>query len=270
MSLTKSLRVIDSHVHLDFNEFDHCRAPLMALMRQQGLLNAIIPGVAAKLWAKQLAVARQYQCHFGLGIHPWYCVRDWQASVSQLNIEIVKQMEQADDSSRLVAIGECGLDGLYRDSWQWQLPCFEAHLVLARRYRLPIIIHSVKAHNDVLELLKRHPLEKGGVIHGFYGGPQLARRYLDLGMKLGIGDLLLNEKASKLQETIVNLPLTSFVIETDLALISAAKKRHLADKINGSGLILHLLIEKIAKLHKKTNVLVSEQVFQNTLQLFDL
>lgn len=261
-----ALRVIDSHIHLDFDEFDPLREQLVGLMKQQGIEHVVIPGVSVERWGKLIEIAKRYQCHYALGIHPWYCSQNWQADVSLLE----QYLAAGRDEPSLVAVGECGLDGFHRDSWQWQRPCFEAHLALAQRYQLPIIIHSVKAHNEVLELLKRYPLEKGGVIHGFYGGMQLAKRYLDIGMKLGIGDLLLDPNAKKLPETIVNLPLTSFVIETDLALISKVKKREIADEINGSSLILHLLIEKIANLQKKSCVLVSEQVFQNTLQLFDL
>ncbi|QYJ87961.1 TatD family hydrolase [Shewanella mesophila] len=260
------LKVFDSHIHLDFDAFEPLRERLVGQMRKQGLVDAVIPGVSVEGWGKLIDIAKQYQCHYGLGIHPWYCNEDWQADV--VSLEQYLAVNRRDLS--LVAIGECGLDGFHRDNWQWQLPCFEAHLVLAQRYQLPVIIHSVKAHNEVLELLKRYPLENGGVIHGFYGGSELAKRYLNVGMKLGIGHLLLDEKAKKLPETIVNLPLTSFVIETDLALISSKKEVGIADEINGSSLILHLLIEKIANLQKKSCVLVSEQVFQNTLQLFEL
>ena len=260
------IKVIDSHIHLDFSEFDARREQLIAQMRKLGLVNAVIPGVSSESWDRTTEVAKQYQCHYALGIHPWYCNQDWQVGMAALERHILSRNKELS----LVAIGECGLDGFYRDNWQWQLPCFEAHLALAQRYQLPIIVHSVKAHNEVLALLKRYPLDRGGVIHGFYGGSELAKRYLNLGFKLGIGHLLLDEKAKKLPEAIVNLPLTSFVIETDLAVVSDLQKYPFADKINGSSLILHLLIEKIANLQKKTNVLVSEQVFQNTLQLFDL
>ena len=173
-----ALRVIDSHIHLDFDEFDPLREQLVGLMKQQGIEHVVIPGVSVERWGKLIEIAKRYQCHYALGIHPWYCSQNWQADVSLLE----QYLAAGRDEPSLVAVGECGLDGFHRDSWQWQRPCFEAHLALAQRYQLPIIIHSVKAHNEVLELLKRYPLEKGGVIHGFYGGMQLAKRYLDLSL----------------------------------------------------------------------------------------
>ncbi|MCG9712011.1 TatD family hydrolase [Shewanella insulae] len=267
MQVAKShLAVIDSHVHLDFEEFDAERERLVARLKSNGLKGAVLPGVSARQWPKLLTVAERHAFHYGLGVHPWYCTADWRQDIENLS----KLLGERRGDPRLVAIGECGLDALHKASWETQLPCFEAQLQLAQRYDLPVILHSVKAHNEVLTLLKRYPLERGGVIHGFYGSMQLAQRYVDAGCYIGIGHLLLEEKAKKLQETLVKLPLEHLVIETDLALVSLVKKSGFADKTGGSSLILHLLIEKIAKLQKKSNVLVSEQVFQNTLQLFDL
>ena len=260
------LAVIDSHVHLDFDEFDAEREQLVVRLRAAGLRDAVIPGVSASQWPKLQAIAARHGFHYGLGVHPWYCTEDWQQDIENLS----KLLEERGDDPKLVAIGECGLDALHKASWEAQLPCFEAQLQLAQQHELPVILHSVKAHNEVLALLKRYPLARGGVIHGFYGSMQLAQRYVDAGCYLGIGHLLLEEKAKKLQETLVKLPLEHLVIETDLALVYQLKKSQFADKTGGSGLILHLLIEKIANLQKKSNVLVSEQVFRNTLQLFDL
>ncbi|WP_235363870.1 MULTISPECIES: TatD family hydrolase [Shewanella] len=260
------LAMIDSHVHLDFDEFDADRDALVASLKRAGVRQAVIPGVSAQKWAKQLLVASSYDFSYGLGVHPWYCNHNWQQDIENLS----KLLEVQGDDPRLVAVGECGLDGLHRQSWGYQLPCFEAQLQLAQRHKLPVILHSVKAHNEALALLKRYPLVKGGVIHGFYGSMQLAQRYVDAGCYIGIGHLLLEEKAKKLQETLVKLPLDHLVIETDLALVSQVKKPDFADKTGGSSLILRLLIQKIAKLQKKSSVRVSEQMFQNTLQLFDL
>lgn len=258
--------VIDSHIHLDFDLFDAKRDILMLHMQRLGLVHAVIPGVSAAHWAKQRAVAKQYDCSYALGIHPWYCDEQWPSDIVQLEQLLIKNKQD----KRLVAIGECGLDGGYRDTWDMQIHCFEAQLSLAQRFDLPVIIHSVKAHNEVLHLLKRYPLNKAGVIHGFYGSTQLAQQYLDCGMKLGIGHLLLNKTAKKLRESIVNLPLASLVVETDLALALQQEKPDVDDNISESNLMLHLLIAEIAMLQKKSRVLVSEQVFRNTLQLFDL
>ncbi|WP_258406110.1 TatD family hydrolase [Shewanella aegiceratis] len=260
------LTVIDSHVHLDFGEFDAERELLVERLKASGLKDAVIPGVSASQWPKLQAVASRYGFHYSLGVHPWYCTADWRQDIENLS----KLLDERGGDPKLVAIGECGLDALHKASWEAQLPCFEAQLQLAQQHDLPVILHGVKAHNEVLALLKRYPLTRGGVIHGFYGSMQLAQRYVDAGYYLGIGHLLLEEKAKKLQETLVKLPLEHLVIETDLALVSQVKKSDFADKTGGSSLILHLLIEKIAKLQKKSNVLVSEQVFLNTLQLFDL
>ncbi|MCE9679104.1 TatD family hydrolase [Shewanella sp. AS1] len=265
-TLPDKLRFIDSHIHLDFDAFDGMRQPLVAALRQAGLTHLVIPGVSMAHWPKQKQVASEYDCHYALGIHPWYCKDDWQQEVNKLCNLIAQQHQDA----KLVALGECGLDGLYKETWEWQLGCFEAQLQLAQQYQLPLIIHSVKAHNEVLALLRRIKPQRGGVVHGFYGSVELAKQYLDLGLKLGIGHLLLNEQAKKLQMLIAQLPLTSFVIETDLSLTQKLNQLQLNRFADDSELILPLLIKKIAELQKKSSVLISEQMFANTQQLFDL
>ncbi|MCG9697328.1 TatD family hydrolase [Shewanella sp. Isolate11] len=266
------LRFIDSHIHLDFDEFDTIRQPLMQSLQQAGLVHSLIPGVSSHRWQKQLRIAKQYQSSYALGIHPWYCDEDWRSEIEELSL----LLEQHQKDKRLVAVGECGLDGLNsnkgRDNgtvWQRQLGCFEAQIQLAKTHHLPLIIHSVRAHHEVLGLLRQYsPI--GGVIHGFYGSVELAEQYLACGFKLGIGHLLLNEQAKKLDEVIIKLPLTAFVIETDIALVQQRKQLQTVNNTDESCSILPLVVEKIAILQKKSNVLISEQVFQNTVQLFEL
>lgn len=269
MELDERLAFIDSHIHLDFDEFDASRRPLMELLTQAGLKHCVIPAVSAKHWQKQLTIASEYDASYALGIHPWYCHKTWQKEIEQLT----KLIEVYQHNKRLVAIGECGLDAVKAakssEAWQWQLACFEAQIKLAKRYQLPLILHSVKAHNEMITLLRKYaPIH--GVIHGFYGGIELAKQYLDCGLKLGIGHLLLNERAEKLQSVICHLPLTSFIIETDVALVKEINRLKMDKNVGDFCLLLPQIIRTIAKLQKKSSVLVSEQLFFNFSQLFEV
>lgn len=259
--------MIDSHIHLDNINDPHQLSLLAALMQEQGINDAIIPAVEPSLWSRQLQVANQFGYAFSLGIHPWYVKHHWQQQISELATRLA---EESWISCRLVAIGECGLDGNYRDNFDWQLHSFSAQLALAKQYNLPVIIHAVKAHEQVLKLVEQAELCRGGVIHGFYGSPELATRYIRLGFKLGIGAILLNENAKKLQQVIQDVPLDCLVIETDIAQVNAVEQTTKTLNDPHFGLILPLLIKKIANLQKKSAVLVSEHVFCNTVQLFDL
>ncbi|MDB2386125.1 TatD family hydrolase [Shewanella sp.] len=260
--LSAPLPLIDSHAHLDFSEFDHDRAALFKKMHTKGITQVLIPGVSEAHWHKQIRVAAQYDCPFALGIHPWFCGSQSQHSVSKLRQLLLEHQQQ----KRLVAIGECGLDKLHKSNFTTQLSLFKAQVMLAKEFELPLIIHCVKSHEEVLKQLKCSNNPKAGVIHGFSGGPELARRYLQLGYKLGIGGLLLNDSAKKLQRTVAELPLSAFVLETD----SPAMAPKNSENPRNTPLILPLLLKKIASLQKKTNVLISKQLYLNVSQLFDL
>ncbi|WP_257985320.1 TatD family hydrolase [Shewanella sp. GutCb] len=254
--------LIDSHAHLDFAEFDHDRAELFEKMKAQGITQVVIPGVSEDKWLNQLHIASTYNCAFALGVHPWFCDSMTEQTLPNLRQLLLNLHQQR----KLVAIGECGLDKLHKSNFTTQLSVFRAHILLAQEFDLPLIIHCVKSHEEMLGLLKSAKNAKKGVIHGFYGGPELALRYVNLGYKLGIGGLLLNDSAKKLQQTVAQLPLSAFVLETDSPAMSPIS----SENDRNTPLILPLLLKKIASLQKKTNVLISEQLYFNATQLFDL
>nr|WP_275974111.1 TatD family hydrolase [Shewanella pneumatophori] len=262
--MSNPLPIIDSHAHLDFPEFDIDRAELFAQMRLAGINNVVLPGVSALHWRNQLKVAEQYQCLYALGIHPWYCghAADIDSGLKSLRTLLLTYK----DNSQLVAIGECGLDKLHKSDFDTQLKVFTAQIELAAEFELPLIIHAVKAHEEVIKLLKILKPSKKGVIHGFYGGPELASQYVNLGYKVGVGGLLLNDNAPKLQQTVAQLPLDSFVLETD----SPAMTPKNSQNRRNTPLILPDILQKMADLQKKSAVLISEQMFSNVTQLFDL
>ncbi len=122
----------------------------------------------------------------------------------------------------------------------------EHQLALAKSLNLPVILHAVKAHSELIALLKMFKLARGGVIHGFYGSLEVAQEYVKLGYKLGIGGLILNKDAKKLKTCVTNISLNSLIIETDSPAMSP---KDLAETRN-TPLILPSIIEEIAKLQK--------------------
>lgn len=255
--------MIDSHAHLDFSDFDSDRAALFAAMRAKGITTALIPGVSPQHWSKQLAIAKQFDCYYSLGIHPWYCPEKIALGIIALD----EQIRLHRNDPKLLALGECGLDKLYKASpFASQIDLLEKQLQLAISWQLPLILHSVKAHNELLTLLKRYPNPKGGVIHGFYGGPEVGMEYLKLGYKLGVGGLIMDPNAKKLHLSVVELPLDSFIIETDSPSMTP---KCVVDRRN-SPLNLPLFVAQIAFLTNKSTVSILEQLDVNFLQLFEL
>ncbi|MEZ9596102.1 TatD family hydrolase [Shewanella sp. 10N.261.52.F9] len=254
--------MIDSHAHLDFPDFDGDRKELLQQMRSVGIQSAIIPAVDEAHWPKLIEVAERFNCFYSLGVHPWYA--EDATDATWLSLQAL--LRQHKERSGLVAIGECGLDKLHKSNFITQMSVFEAQIELACEFDLPLIIHAVRAHEEILKSLKSLSPSRRGVIHGFYGSPQLAAQYVNLGYKIGVGGLLLNDNAPKLQLTVAELPIESFVLETD----SPAMAPKNSQNIRNTPLILPDILQKIANLQKKSAVLISEQMFSNVTQLFDL
>ncbi|MDE6310400.1 MAG: TatD family hydrolase [Muribaculaceae bacterium] len=115
------------------------------------------------------------QGFYSIGIHPW----DTPAPPEKL-----EELERiASGDSRVVAIGECGLDKLRGAALPEQESAFEAQIVLAERLGLPLIIHCVRAQDRLLKLRRKHPSGRW-IVHGFRGGAPAAQQLLDAGIDL--------------------------------------------------------------------------------------
>jgi TatD DNase family protein len=253
--------MIDTHAHLDMSAFDDDREQLFQAMQRSGITSAILPGVSVDGWPKQVQIAQQFDCYFSLGIHPWFVPEDIDAAITQLDTAL----QQYSENKRLVAVGECGLDKLHHWSNK-QLLLLEKQLSLAQTYHLPVILHAVKAHHELLTMLAHFKLTRGGVVHGFYGNSDIAKRYISLGFKLGVGGLILNPSAKKLRETVTNLPLEHFLLETD----SPSMPPFDHPQSRNTPLLLSRIVSEISFLKEKPTVCILEQLNENTLQLFDL
>ena len=254
--------MIDSHAHMDFPEFDQDRDELFEKMHQNGISNVLIPGVSPEHWKKQLSIASKYDSPYALGVHPWYVTEDYATQIARLK----RLVNQNKAHKKLVAIGECGLDKIKSVNWEFQLLGFEAQVQLAVEHQLPIIIHSVRAHPHVLAILQKYKPERGGIIHAFYGSIEVAKQFIALGFKLGIGGLLLNDNASKLQVTVKKLPINAMVVETD----SPSMLPKNSDENRNTPLLINEIVTKIADLHAKPAVLVCEQLMGSYCQVVDI
>jgi len=115
-----------------------------------------------------------------------------------------------------VAVGEVGLD-LYREDphFDRQEAILDAQLKLAKRYDLPVILHSRRTHDKLAMHLKRQDLPRTGVVHGFAGSLQQAQRFVEMGYKIGVGGTITYPRASKTRDVMAQLPLSALLLETD-------------------------------------------------------
>lgn len=200
--------LIDTHCHIDVEEFDADRAAVLARCRALGVTRLVVPAVLARTWPQLLDLCRHEPGLLpALGLHPVYLDQHTDADIDALAEWIARE--------RPVAVGEIGLDyfvdALDRERQQH---LFEAQLTIARDAGLPVVLHARKAHDQVLATLKRIQV-RGGIAHAFNGSLQQARQYIDLGFKLGFGGMLTYERSTKLRGLARALPLEALVLETD-------------------------------------------------------
>ena len=121
-----------------------------------------------------------YKRHsFSCGIHPWYS----EDSESQLNY----LFEIATDP-RIIAIGETGLDKLKGPAFNIQIPVFMRHIELSEQLEKPLIVHAVKAWEQLYHIRKETKPTQPWIIHGFRGNPQVAQQMVRAGYMFSIGD----------------------------------------------------------------------------------
>src|SRR5690554_7340924 len=143
--------------------------------------------------------------YFSVGIHPQQIAENW-----QYQMDLVQ--EKAMDKNCL-AIGECGLDRLSQTPLDVQQKVFVQQLQLAETLQKPVIIHCVRAYQELMQI---HQTEKPTVplvIHGYPKGLTLAKQLVQKGFYLSFGKLLLH--SPKLQEAFVNIPADKIFLETD-------------------------------------------------------
>lgn len=200
--------LIDTHCHIDVEEFDADRAAVLARCRAVGVTRMVVPAVLARTWPQLLDLCRRESGLLpALGLHPVYLDQHTDADVAALAEWVERE--------RPLAVGEIGLDYFVSDlDRQRQQHLFEAQLLIARDADLPVVLHVRKAHDQVLATLKRIKV-RGGIAHAFNGSLQQARQYIDLGFKLGFGGMLTYARSTKLRGLARSLPLEALVLETD-------------------------------------------------------
>ena len=220
------MQLIDTHCHLDVSDFDADRTQVLLRARAAGVAAIVVPGIDAAGWGGLLALCEDNadlipQLYSALGLHPVYVQRHRDVDLAALE----QALEQSRPGRRPLAVGEIGLDfhdpELDRDR---QRGLCAAQLAIARGAQLPVLLHVRKAHEHMLRLL-RDAKVVGGIAHAFNGSLEQARRYLDLGFKLGFGGMLTFERSSRLRRLARELPIESIVLETDAPDLTVASHR---------------------------------------------
>ncbi len=255
-----SIRIIDSHCHLDMGAFDEDRDEVIKRAREAGVEGVIMPATMLDDFEKERTLSTHYKGYlfYLVGVHP----HEARTATSNVYDEAIKHLET---EPGCVGIGEIGLDYYYEHSpRKVQRDVFANFLDLAIEIGKPVSIHCRDATDDVVDILSSKKDLKG-VIHCFSGDEKLLRLGLDLGLKFGIGGIV-TFKRSPLADTVGALPLESVVFETDAPYLAPVPKR---GKRNEPAFLTYI-VERFADLKGVDADVVSRVAFENTVHLFGL
>lgn len=195
----------DTHCHL-YNEYYNNIDVIINNAQQNSINRFIVSGCSTKDNNEVINIIKRFDNLYGvIGLHPEealnYCIED------------IKMLENNLNNSKIIGIGEIGLDYHYENfDKEKQQALFKSQLELADKYKLPVVIHSREATEDTIRILKEYPGVKG-VIHSFSGSKETAMIYIKMGYKLGINGVV-TFKNSHLKDILKDI-INNIVLETD-------------------------------------------------------
>ena len=255
---------IDTHIHLDGEEFTEDLDLVVARAKEAGAEKLFIPGINLSSVKSVAELCEKYSgfCYPMIGLHPEDVREDWES--------VLREMETHMQDAPWIAIGEVGLDFYWsREFEKEQIEAFDKQVQWAIKYDLPLMVHCRTAQNELLAVLRKYAdnPKLRGVFHCFTGNEQEARRYLEYeNWMLGIGGVLTFKK-SKLPETLRNaVPLSRIVLETDAPYMAPVPHR---GKRNESSFIPYI-INTLAEVYSTSPDNIAETTTRNAKNLFNL
>lgn len=144
---------------------------------------------------------------FSIGLHPWY--------LDDINLESFKKtVESISENQHFIGIGECGLDKLCQSDFKQQLSVFEFQIQVSEQIKKPLIIHCVKAFEELMMLKKTKNPKQKWIIHGFNKNENLAEMFVKQGVYLSIPFKILKLE-NRLSALLKVIPIERLFLESD-------------------------------------------------------
>lgn len=263
--------MIDTHCHLDGEEFKDDLEAVIARAKEAGVEAIGVPGIDLKSYETVMEVCRRYPgyCLPMLGLHPEEVHADWKEVLSGISQCLNNSHSTLHDPhpTSIIAIGEVGLDFYWsREFEEAQLQAFEEQVRWSVEWQLPLMIHCRKAQNEMVNILRKYKDDlPGGVFHCFTGNTIEAQELLSFErFALGIGGVLTFKK-SKLPETLVEaVPLDRIVLETDAPYMAPVPMR---GQRNEPAFVAHVC-RKLAEVYGVSEEMVDAVTTANVARIF--
>lgn len=236
----------DTHAHYDDEKFEEDRNDVIQGVHKDGVDTIVNVGASVDTSIASIDLANRYDyVYASVGVHP--------SEIMDLNdgyIDVLESLIQ-ENRSKVVAVGEIGLDYYYDDAppAKLQRKFFVEQIDLARRMELPVIIHDRDAHKDTLDVIMEEDVgDIGGIVHCFSGSVEMADCVIKQGLYIAIGGVVTFKNAKKLVEVVKMIPEDRLLIETDLPYLAPEPFRGSRNVSSN----LKYVVDKIASIRGET------------------
>lgn len=245
--------LIDTHCHLSENDYENLDEVIKDM---NGIM--VTSGCDNQTNKEVLQIISKYDNVFGtIGIHP--------QEIEEVREESFDLIIKNIHNSKIVAIGEIGLDYYWvKNNKEEQQILFEKQLSIAEKYNKPVVIHTRESIQDTYDLLKNYKVT--GVIHCFNSSVEMAKKFIKLGFKIGVGGVITFKNSKKLQEVVKEISLNDIVLETDSPYLTPEPFRGKKNKPSN----VYYTALKIAEIKNISVEEVIQTTFNNATKLFDL
>lgn len=249
--------IIDTHAHLNTEEYKDDIKAVLKRAKTNHVNQIVVIGMDEPSNELAIRLADEYEMLFAtVGVHPGY-----------VDHETTDHLESLITKKKVVAIGECGIDLHWRqDNYDLQRSIFLEQIELAKRFKLPLVIHTRSSFEEAYQCLLPSRGKVTGVFHCFSSNLEDAKRAIDLGFYIGIDGPITFKKAGELVEVVENIDLKHILVETDSPYLAPMPFR---GKRNEPAYTKYV-VEKIAEIKKISVEEVMNQTTENARVLFKL
>ena len=254
-----SLPFVDTHCHLDFEDFENDLTEVLERSRDLGVTRWINVGFSPEGWNSSVEIAARYSgMSFMLGVHPGHA-DVWDDGVAQLLRDAIRQFQP-------VAVGEIGLDFFRGETnVEVQAKAFEEQLDIAREAGIPAAIHMRDAEPLILDVLRTQQELPELLFHSFDGSEALTDWIIESGSHVGVGGLATRTKSTALQAQIKRIPIEQIVLETDAPYLVPNGFKHRRNTPQSIPVIAAFL----AQLRNSDVSTIARQTTENAERLFE-
>lgn len=249
---------VDTHCHLNFPELSENIQSVRQLMHDEKIGHALCISVTLDKFPEVLSLAEQYENFYAsVGVHPDY---------EDIQEPTVEELVKLANHPKVVAIGETGLDYFrLTGDLEWQRERFRTHIRAAIITQKPLVIHTRKAVDDTLSIMREEGVERtGGVLHCFTESLEMAFAAIEMGFYISFSGIVTFKNALELKEVVKQIPLERMLIETDSPYLAPVPFR---GKTNQPAYVKYVA-QEIANLRGISVEEVAEATTANFFKLF--